>query len=194
MVPFDYPELFRRIGSESEAPARLDKFFVKVVCPTGEACFTIANEPDFVAPYAYDFLGMPWKTQEVNARIEKETFTTGPGGIPGNDDLGATSGVYVWDALGFYPAVPGVGGVALGSPMFHRATLHLADGRVLIVRGDGSGPYVQSVTLNGVAYSSSWLPLSALKAGTSELDFTLSAQPNLERGKAQQDRPPSFTE
>ena len=194
MVPFDYQELFRRIGSESEVQARLDKFFVKVVCPGGEACFTIANEPDFVAPYAYTFAGMPWKTQEVNARIEKETFTTGPGGIPGNDDLGATSGVYLWDALGFYPAVPGVGGLVLGAPMFHRATLHLAGGRVLTVRGEGNGPYVESVTLNGAAYSSSWLPLSALKEGTSELVFTLSTQPNRERGTAQQDRPPSFTQ
>ncbi len=39
----------------------------------------------------------------------KETFKTTPDGVPGNDDLGATSGVYVWNALGLYPAVPGVG-------------------------------------------------------------------------------------
>ncbi len=152
------------------------------------------NEEDLVVPYAYDFAGAPWKTQEVIARIEKELFKITPNGIPGNDDMGSMSGEYLWDALGFYPAVPGVGGVALGAPMFRRAVLHLAGGRILIVRGEGTGPYVESVTLNGAAYSSSWLPLSALKAGTSVLVFTLSTQPNRERGRAQQDRPPSFTE
>ena len=194
MVPFDYPQLFRSIGGDAEVQARLDKLFLQLNCGIAKACFLGENEDDLVVPYAYDFLGVPWKTQEVIARIEKDLFKTAPDGLPGNDDLGAMSGEYVWDALGFYPAVPGVGGVALGTPMFHRATLHFGDGRVLIVRGEGSGPYVEGVTLNGVAYTSSWLPLSALKAGTSELVFTLSTQPNLGRGKAQQDRPPSFTE
>jgi putative alpha-1,2-mannosidase len=72
--------------------------------------------------------------------------------------------------------------------------MHFADGRTLILRGEGSGPYVQSVTLNGAPYSSTWLPLSTLKSGTSELVFTLSTKPNLERGKAAGDRPPAFTE
>jgi predicted alpha-1,2-mannosidase len=193
MIPFDYPELFRRIGSDGEVQARLDKFFLKLRC-WGEPCYMGENEEDLVVPYAYDFAGAPWKTQEVIARIEKELFKTTPDGIPGNDDLGAMSGEYVWDALGFYPAVPGVGGVVLGAPMFPRVTLYLADGRVLIVRGEGTGPYVENVTLNGAAYSSSWLPLSALKAGVSDLVFTLSTQPNRERGKAVSDRPPSFTE
>ena len=192
MVPFDYPELFRRMGGDGEAQARLDKLFSKLNCGIDKSCFEGGNEDDLVVPYAYDFLGVPWKTQEVIARIERELFKTAPDGLPGNDDLGAISGEYVWDALGFYPAVPGEGGVVLGAPMFPRATLHLADGRVLSVRSEGSGPYVESVTLNGTAYSSSWLPLSALQAGTSELDFTLSTQPNRERGNAQQNRPPSF--
>lgn len=193
MIPFDYPELFRRIGGDEEARNRLDKFFSKLTC-WGEPCFNMGNEPDFVTPYAYTFAGMPWKTQEVVTRIEKETFELGPSGLPGNDDLGATSGVYVWNALGFYPAVPGIGGVVLGTPMFRRSTLHFAGGRTLVIRGEGTGPYVEKVTYNGTAYLSSWLPLSALKEGTSELFFTLSTQPNKERGKAASARPPSFSE
>jgi predicted alpha-1,2-mannosidase len=193
MIPFDYPELFRRMGGDEQVKARLDKFFLKLRC-WGDPCFNMENEPDFVTPYAYTFAGMPWKTQEVMARIERETFKTTPDGIAGNDDLGATSGVYVWNALGLYPAVPGVGGLALGAPMFRRATMHFADGRTLIVRGEGSGPYVQSVTLNGAPYASTWLPLSTLKGGTSELVFKLTGEPNLERGRAAGNRPPAFTE
>jgi putative alpha-1,2-mannosidase len=191
MIPFDYPELFHRIGGDQEVSTRLDKFFSKLVC-WGEPCFNMANEPDFVTPYAYTFAGMPWKTQEVVTRIEQQTFKTSPDGIPGNDDLGATSGVYVWNALGLYPAVPGVAGVTLGTPMFRHATLRLSDGRTLSIRGEGDGQYVQSVTLNGSAYSKSWLPLTALQAGTTELVFTRSREPNRDRGRNVSERPPSF--
>lgn len=191
MIPFDYPELFASIGGDSEVASRLDKFFSKLIC-WGEPCFNMANEPDFVTPYAYVFAGMPWKTQEVVTRIAQQTFKAAPDGIPGNDDLGATSGVYVWNALGLYPAVPGVGGMVLGTPMFESAAIRFGDGRTLVLRGKGVGPYVQEVTLNGSQYTSSWLPLSALHAGISRLDFTLAKEPNTQRGKAPADRPPSF--
>ncbi len=115
MIPFDYPAVFQAMGGEAQVEPRLDKFFTKLRC-WGEPCFNMENEPDFVTPYAYVFAGMPWKSQDVITRIAKATFKTKPDGLPGNDDLGATSGVYVWNALGFYPAVPGVGGVVLGTP------------------------------------------------------------------------------
>jgi putative alpha-1,2-mannosidase len=135
---------------------------------------------------------MPWKTQEVVTRIGSDTFKSTPDGIPGNDDLGATSGVYVWDALGFYPAVPGVGGLVLGTPMFDKATLRLSGGRTLIVSRQGSGIYVQKVSLDGAAYPSSWLPIAKLRAGITQLHFIMDAQPNKERGSALADRPPTF--
>jgi putative alpha-1,2-mannosidase len=191
MVPFDYPALFAAIGGEDKVIPRLDKFFVKLRC-WGEPCYNIENEPDFVVPYAYVFAGQPWKTQEVVTRISREDFNVTPAGIPGNDDLGATSGVYVWNALGFYPAVPGVGGVALGSPLFDKATLRLAGGRTLVVDRKGSGFYVQKVALNGALYANSWLPLTKLRPGTTRLHFTMDTQPNKERGHAIADRPPLF--
>ncbi|MGD0733180.1 MAG: GH92 family glycosyl hydrolase [Terracidiphilus sp.] len=191
MIPFDYPTLFAAIGGDDKVIPRLDKFFSRLRC-WGDPCFNMENEPDFVTPYAYVFAGAPWKTQSVVTRIANETFTTKPDGIPGNDDLGATSGVYVWNALGFYPAVPGVGGVVLGTPMFDKATLQLAGGRTLVVTHQGLGFYVQKVTLNGAPYPSSWLPLDKLRPGTTQLQFTTSAEPNKERGSAIADRPPSF--
>ncbi|HEY1985702.1 MAG TPA: GH92 family glycosyl hydrolase [Terracidiphilus sp.] len=191
MIPFDYPALIAAMGGEAQVEPRLDKFFSKLRC-WGEPCFNMENEPDFVTPYAYVFAGMPWKTQDVLTRIEKETFKTTSDGLPGNDDLGATSGVYVWNALGFYPAVPGVGGLALGTPMFDKATLRLAGGRTVVVTREGSGVFVQSVKLDGAAYSSSWVPLEKLHAGTTEIHFMMGQEPNKERGKSEADRPPSF--
>jgi predicted alpha-1,2-mannosidase len=191
MVPFDYPTLFAAIGGDDKVIPRLDKFFLKLRC-WGEPCYNIENEPDFVVPYAYVFAGQPWKTQDVVTRISQDTFKPTPDGIPGNDDLGATSGVYVWNALGFYPAVPGVGGLVLGTPMFDKVTLRLGGGRTLVVTREGSGIYVQKVTLDRAPYSSLWLPLEKLHPGTTQLQFSVDTQPNKARGSAQADRPPSF--
>ena len=191
MVPFDYPGLFAAMGGEAVAEQRLDRFFIGLRC-WGKPCFNIENEPDFVTPYAYVFLGKPWKTQEVVTRIGKDTFKATADGIPGNDDLGATSGVYVWNALGFYPAVPGVGGLVVGTPMFDRVTLRLAGDRTLVVSKIGTGIYVDSTLLDGMPYKSLWLPLEKVHAGITHLEFKMSTEPNKERGNEMQDRPPLF--
>jgi putative alpha-1,2-mannosidase len=191
MIPFDYPELIKRIGGDDATTPRLDKFFSKLIC-WGEPCFNMANEPDFVTPYTYVFAGQPWKTQEVVTRIEQQTFNTKSDGIPGNDDLGATSGVYVWNALGLYPGIPGVGGMLLGTPMFSSATVHFGDGRTLSIHATGTGPYVQQALVNGKKNTTSWLPLSDLKPGTTKLEFKLSPAPNKQRGQPTNERPPNF--
>ena len=177
MIPFDYPALFVAMGGVDKATARLDRFFQKLRC-WGEPCYNIENEPDFVVPYAYVWAGQPWKTQEVVTRIAKETFKATPDGIPGNDDLGATSGVYLWDALGMYPAIPGVGGVVLGTPMFTKATLKLAGGRTLVVERSGEGIYVSRVKLNGDPVSDYWVPIAKLHSGVNRLEFTMQAEPD----------------
>jgi predicted alpha-1,2-mannosidase len=191
MIPFDYPALIQRIGGDDATTPRLDKFFLKLIC-WGEPCFNMANEPDFVTPYAYLFAGQPWKTQEVVSRIEQQTFNTKPNGIPGNDDLGATSGVYVWNALGLYPGIPGVGGLLIGTPMFPSAAIHMGDGRTLSIRATGTGPYVQQVLFDGKENNTSWLPLSAIGQGTSKLEFTLSPEPDKQRGQPDSERPPAW--
>ncbi len=191
MIPYDYDALFRAMGGDSVVVPRLDKFFEKL-SGWGLPNFTVANEPDFCAPYAYLWAGEPWKTQEVIDRIRRETFMAKPDGLPGNDDLGATSGVYVWNALGMYPVIPGVGGLALGTPMFPRVTIQLGNGKTLEIVSAGEGIYVQSVKLNGKPYLSSWLPLSTLSATHNRLEFELGAEPNKLWGIRRSELPPSF--
>ncbi len=192
MVPFDYAGLFHAIGSQSVVEARLDQFFKKLVC-WGEPCFNMANEPDFVTPYAYTFLGKPAKTADVVTRIEDKTFNTTPGGLAGNDDLGATSGVYVWNALGMYPAIPGMAGVVLGTPRFPKATLRLGASQTLEVERAGSGRYVRAVRLNGKAHPSSWLPLAELKPGRNVMAFTMSTGADSAWATRPENVPPSLT-
>jgi len=173
MIPFDYPRLLTAMGGSPVVVPRLDSFFSKLIC-WGEPCFNMANEPDFVVPYTYAYTDQPWKTDDVVTRIEQQTFSTKPDGIPGNDDLGATSGVFVWNALGLYPGVPGVGGFFLGTPMFSSATVHFGEGRTLEVTSEGTGPYVTAIALNGEVWNQLWLPLDKIpEHATTTLHFVL---------------------
>jgi predicted alpha-1,2-mannosidase len=191
MIPFNYAGLFTAIGGSDVVIPRLDKFFSQL---KGWAVpyYTVTNEPDFCAAYAYNWAGVPWKTQEVVDRVRRETFTTKPDGLPGNDDLGATSGVYVWNALGMYPVIPGVGGLALASPMFPSTTVRFGNGTTLQIVSRGEGPYVQRVLLNGKPYDKSWLPLDALSAKNNRIEFELGKQPNKSWAAQPKDEPPSF--
>ncbi len=191
MIPHNFAGLFQAMGGKQVALTKLDKFFEKVV-GWGTPNFTATNEPDFGALYAYLWAGAPWKTQEVVRRTLRETFNTTPEGLPGNDDLGATSGVYVWGALGVYPEIPGVGGLALGTPMFRRAVMPMGEGKTLEIVSRGEGIYVQSVRLNGKPHPSAWLPLEALAPGRNRLEFVLGTQPNREWATKAAELPPSF--
>jgi putative alpha-1,2-mannosidase len=64
MLPFNYAGLYREMGGAQKAEAKLDKFFERL---SGWALpnFTVTNEPDFCAPYAYLWTRSPWKTQQV---------------------------------------------------------------------------------------------------------------------------------
>jgi predicted alpha-1,2-mannosidase len=189
MIPFDYARLMAKMGGSGTVVPRLDRFFSKLIC-WGEPCFNMANEPDFVVPYAYEYTNAPWKTDEVVTRIEQETFGTKADGIPGNDDLGATSGVYVWNALGLYPGVPGVGGMLVGTPMFPEATIRFGMGRTVRMERKGEGVYVTGLTVNGAPYDKLWLPLAEIpEEATTTLGYTVQkAEPRATRMEA----PPDF--
>jgi predicted alpha-1,2-mannosidase len=209
MIPYNYQGLFQAIGGNGEVIRRLDKFFTKL-SGWGTPYFNIANEPDFVAPYAYTFAGAPSRTQKTVRRIMRETFKPIPDGLPGNDDLGATSAWYIWGAIGLYPAIPGVGGFIISSPSFSSITIRLGDARPLAGQPDWgadgrqirityeesstSNPYVQKLTLNGKSYSRAWLPMEIINSGTTTLKFTLSDTPNTTWASNPADAPPSFTD
>jgi predicted alpha-1,2-mannosidase len=191
MIPYNYAGLFRAMGGEEQVIPRLDKFFEKL---SGWALpnFTVTNEPDFCVPYAYLWTSRPWKTAAVIDRIRKQTFTTKPGGLPGNDDLGATSGVYVWSAIGIYPEIPGLGGFTIGTPMFRRVTMSLGKGKTLKISATGDGIYVRAVRINGTSHASSWINLSELALTENQIAFELEKEPNAGWAIKPSERPPSL--
>ena len=196
MVPYNMRALFDLMGGNAKVVDRLDKFFTQLNASDTKPYFWIGNEPSFAIPWGYDFAGAPWGAQAVIRRVELELFTPRPDGEPGNDDLGAMSAWYVFAALGAYPAIPGVGGLALNSPLFPEATIQLGNGKLIKIEAENASaqnPYVQSLIVNGQPYEKTWLSYELLSQGTT-LQFKLGNTANKEWGTKPEDAPPSFSE
>jgi putative alpha-1,2-mannosidase len=96
--------------------------------------------------------------------------------LPGNDDVGATSGWYVWASLGLYPMIPGVPGLTMATPQFGSVTIQLADGKRLLIKRDKNAAFVKSLKVNGKDGNSTWLPLNQVQSGGT-LDFSTADTP-----------------
>jgi predicted alpha-1,2-mannosidase len=203
MVPQDPAGLFRRMGGRARAAARLDAFLRNL---NGSAGGThtdhalLGDEPTLLTPWLYDWMGRPYRTQAA-VRRALELYDTSPDGYPGNDDLGTLSAWYVFGALGLYPAVPGVGMLAIGSPLFGRAEIRLPHRRRAVITASArrgrravspaSAPYVDSLELGGHAYPRPWISYCRLARGAT-LAFQLRRFPNARWGTRRSEAPPSF--
>lgn len=59
---------------------------------------------------------------------------------------------YIFSALGFYPFNAGSAEYVIGTPLFTKATLHLAGGKDFVINAPNKTPeriYVKKVKLNG---------------------------------------------
>jgi predicted alpha-1,2-mannosidase len=182
LAPQDVTGLVTALGGTAAATSELDQFFGYPGLIAGgtpqppsawgaAASYNPGNEPDLQAPYLYDYLGQPWKTADVVDAAE-QLYSTAPGGIPGNDDLGEMSAWYVMSSLGLYPMVPGDPFFALTTPAFDQAVVKLqrpwyrAGQLVIDAPGvSGSQRYVQSATVNGHAQNHAWISNSQISAG-----------------------------
>jgi predicted alpha-1,2-mannosidase len=190
MIPYDLAGVIAAVGGTEAAKERLDDYFSQYYDYSlkNGPYFAIGNEPSFGNPWIYNWTGHPWRTQEVVRKTLRDLFSSGPGGLPGNDDLGATSSWVVFAQLGMYPEIPGVGGVTLNSPSFPDITLRLGK-RVLQITAKGapSKLYVNDVRLDGDLVRNWWIDWEKLSTA-SNLRFSLSAAPNRHSGL----QPPSF--
>ncbi|MFF9359669.1 GH92 family glycosyl hydrolase [Streptomyces griseoluteus] len=197
MVQHNPAGLFAALGGTDQALARLDSFFHTA---DGKWAFTgqggakseMDNEPSINVPYLYAYAGAPYKTQETVRAAMRQLWSTGPGGIPGNDDLGAMSAWYVFSAMGMYPQVPSRAELVLASPLFERVEIDRPQGDDISIRAEGAAadaPYVQSLKVDGRPSDRAWLPASFVRDG-GRLDYRLGTTPNRTWGA--QTPPPSF--
>jgi predicted alpha-1,2-mannosidase len=190
MVPYDYADLINAMGGRQTVVQRLDHHFTQVNAGQSLPYYYIGNEPEHGVPWAYDFARDPAGASDAVRKVMSQSFTTGAGGLPGNDDLGATSAWYVWAALGVYPATPGADTLAVSGPTFSTELLQRPAGNITI-NSSGSGSYVQSLSVNGTSTTHSYLRYPDVASGGT-LNFTMGSSPSSSYGTGAGDVPPSF--
>ena len=103
MVPYDIAGLIEIIGGKAAAEKRLDEFFTRLDAGYNDAWFASGNEPSFHIPWIYNWVGTPYKAQEIINRVLNEQYSSKIDGLPGNDDLGTMGAWYVFAVLDFIP-------------------------------------------------------------------------------------------
>ncbi|MCQ9177939.1 GH92 family glycosyl hydrolase [Streptomyces sp. IBSBF 2953] len=141
-----------------------------------------SNQVAHHAIYMYDAAGQPWKAQ-ARSREALSRLYTGSSigqGYHGDEDNGEQSAWYLFSALGFYPLVMAGGEYAVGSPLFTKATVHLENGRDLVVKAPKNSArnvYVQGLTVDGRPWTSTALPHALLAKGA-VLEFAMGSRPS----------------
>jgi len=136
------------------------------------------NETDMESPFAYLWVGRHDRTAEIVRAVMEFQFSTGRGGLPGNDDSGALSSWCVWNAIGLFP-VAGRDMFLIGSPVFGRAEIAVPGGTLSIQAVDNSKQnlYVQGAKLNGEVLNRANLTVREVIAG-GKLEIFMGPRPS----------------
>ena len=111
--------------------------------------------------------------------ITRSMFTTGRGGLPGNNDSGGLTSLYIWNTLGVFP-VSGQDLMIIGTPHVKNASLDLANGHTLFIAREGEGIYVKEALWNGRKLDTLALTVRELMRGGA-----LTLRMTADRGEAQ---------
>jgi predicted alpha-1,2-mannosidase len=175
-VPQDVSGLIAIAGGTSSFKKRLDLFFAP-----GDAQryrYDVGNEPGFLAPYLYNWIGDQSSTARTIRAILPANYHSGPDGLPGNDDSGAMGSFLVFNQMGFFP-VAAQNVYLIGSPVFRKSTINLGNGKTFSIIAENSAPnnvYIAKATWNGRPYVRSWFTHDQLMAG-GELKLTMTDRP-----------------
>lgn len=155
-----------------------------------------SNQPAHHIIYMYNYAGTPWKTQEkVREVLDRLYIGSEIGqGYAGDEDNGEMSAWYIFSALGFYPLKMGSSEYAIGAPLFKKATIHLENGKDIVINAPNNSKenkYVQNLKVNGKSYTKSYIKHEDLADGAT-LDFEMGPEPS-DWGSDLTDLPESIT-
>ncbi|MBO0917878.1 GH92 family glycosyl hydrolase [Streptomyces laculatispora] len=141
-----------------------------------------SNQVAHHVTYMYDAASQPYKAQEKVREVLSRLYTGSEigQGYHGDEDNGEQSAWFLFSSLGFYPLVMGSGEYAIGSPLFTKTTVHLENGRDLVVKAPKNSAkniYVQGLKVNGKKWTSTSLPHDLLAKG-GVLDFDMGSKPS----------------
>lgn len=199
-VPQDIEGHIALMGGEENYSEMLDSLFWGKTELTGRKQADITgligqyahgNEPSHHMAYLYNYVGQPFKTQQLIRQIMTELYHAAPDGLSGNEDCGQMSAWYVFSALGFYPVTPGSGNYIIGIPRFEKAVVSLENGAEFQVIATGlskKNKYIKEVLLNGEPYDKSYITFEDINAG-GILEFIMAEMPGEIFGIANDTRP-----
>ena len=197
-VPYDVNGMVQLFGGKEKFITALDSIFIADPNVHGDLAditgligqYAHGNEPSHHIAYLYDYVGQPWKTQEMTRRLLDEMYQPTPGGISGNEDCGQMSAWYILSGLGIYSVCPGSNEFALTTPLFEKAVLKLANGKrlTLLANDPKKNIYIHKVELNGKQIDTNFITYAQLMEG-GELRFTLSDKPDKSRGISEEASP-----
>lgn len=119
MAPHDIPGLMKLMGGKKKFSQQLAKVF-------NSGQFDMANEPDIMYPYLFNYVsGDEYKTQDKVKELLEKYYKNKPEGLPGNDDTGTMSAWAVFSMMGIYPINPANPVYAITTPSFDKITIHL---------------------------------------------------------------------
>ncbi len=153
------------------------------------------NQPIQHMIYLYNYAGQPWKAQYWIRQVLDRMYAPTPDGYCGDEDNGQTSAWYVFSALGFYPVCPGTDQYVLGAPLFKKTTLHLENGKQLVISAPDNNEcnyYIDKFFINGKQWNKNFLCHEDLLKG-GQLEVMMSDEPNKKRGVLNEDTPYSFS-
>ncbi|HEX9600854.1 MAG TPA: GH92 family glycosyl hydrolase [Mariniflexile sp.] len=151
-VPHDIPEVVARSGGDMSFKNRLDTFFEKEL-------YDVSNEPSFLAPTMYHWIGRPDLSSDRIRTIIKNNFNSSPKGLPGNDDSGAMSSWLAFHMMGLYPNA-GQPYYLINAPLIRETTLQLEGGKSFKISTKNlsdKNKYIKSALLNGKPYNKAWI-------------------------------------
>lgn len=206
-APHDIMGLSFLMGGDHILANYLDTVFTKKLPPENYAHsediesagiignYIHGNEPGHHIPYMYNYVGQPWKTQEIVRKINSEMYHATPNGLCGNDDCGQMSAWYIMSAMGFYPVTPGTNQYVLGSPCVEKANINLSNGNkftIEVKNQSAKNIYVKQVKLNGKIWHKLYITHEMIIEG-GNLTFEMDNKPNMERGIMPSDKPYSLS-
>ncbi len=136
-------------GGQAKFVELLDRFFGFAHAADTSARFEgFNNETDMETPFAYHWVNRHDRIAEITDACVRYLFCEGRGGVPGNDDSGGLSSLYLWLMSGIFP-VSGQDKMIVGAPQLNGVRMRLANGNAFVVIRKGTGMYVRRALLNG---------------------------------------------
>jgi predicted alpha-1,2-mannosidase len=196
----DLDGLIKLYGGKEKAAQKLEELFTTKEALSGRdqsdvtgliGQYAHGNEPSHHMAYLFNYVGKPWRTQEIINKICTEFYPNNPDGLIGNEDCGQMSAWFVLSAMGFYPVTPASGLYAIGTPLFNEVKIHLENGKTFTITAPNktaSSIYITDLKLNNKKYNNSFIKHTDLENG-GKLTFDLSDVPNKNFGIKESEMP-----